>query len=366
MDVWLSISTCLPMFRMHGAFTFYMWPPTSVRLAVTRGSSQLQDLAVCSRISWKCGLLATRVGEASHLRPAGSLEPSQPSDILGTALQEAHPSISHVSPDVTPSHSRPGFQCCASGSVSAPPPLPVPGSASLLRPAPLDSARAPNCKRHASCTDRWYCLVQSCPDHCPHCWSSFNATTGHGERHLGGFLEGGLPLDWLEGTGYGVRQFCNQFRGKCPSCWPPLSSPNQAYLRAPALQRHASTRSDPWHTDPLAIFDPLGARDLWSRCLNAALAGVIANTDSRARTDLPSLVIPSPTRGGTSRTRRSTNETRRRCQGFVWNSGIHPKGLPTGTAPRDKCDTRVLTRARRPHSSQGAPTHRGGLHCTHQ
>ena len=166
-----------------------------------------------------------------RLRSPWCINCSQPSDILGTALHGAHPSISQVSPDVTPSHSRSGFQCCASGSVCAPPPLPVPGSASLLRPAPLDSAQAPNSKRHASSADRWYCLVQSCPDHCHHsssCWSSFNATTGHGDRHFGGFLEGGLTLDWLEGAGYGVRQVCNRFRGKCPSCWPPSSSPNHS------------------------------------------------------------------------------------------------------------------------------------------
>ena len=32
---------------------------------------------------------------------------------------------------------------------------------------------------------------------------------------------------------------------------------------------------------------------------------------------LPSLVLPSPSRGGSSRTRRSTNETRRRCQDWL-------------------------------------------------
>ena len=47
---------------------------------------------------------------------------------------------------------------------------------------------------------------------------------------------------------------------------------------------------------------PFGARDLWSTYLNAALAAVIAHRDSRAWSDLlllPSLVIPSPSRGGT-------------------------------------------------------------------
>ena len=48
--------------------------------------------------------------------------------------------------------------------------------------------------------------------------------------------------------------------------------------------------------------------------------------DTRAWLDLlilPSLVLPSPSRGGTSRTRRSTNETRRRCQD--WLNGVRLK-----------------------------------------
>ena len=47
----------------------------------------------------------------------------------------------------------------------------------------------------------------------------------HCDRHLGGFLEGDLPLDWLHNVVYGVcgvcnRILCSRFRGRCPSCWP--------------------------------------------------------------------------------------------------------------------------------------------------
>ena len=83
----------------------------------------------------------------------------------------------------------------------------------------------------------------------------------------------------------------------------------------------------------------LGARDLWSTCLNAALAGVIVDRDSRAWSDLlilPSLVIPSPSRGGTSRTRRSTNETRRRCQDWLNEVRLEPwEPLPKHTPARN-------------------------------
>ena len=67
-------------------------------------------------------------------------------------------------------------------------------------------------------------------------------------------------------------------------------------------------------------------RDLWSGCLNAHLAGVIAHSDTRAWVDflsLPSVVIPSPAHDGTNRTRRSTNETRRHCQD--WPKGVRLK-----------------------------------------
>ena len=152
---------------------------------------------------------------------------------------------------------------------------------------------------------------------------------GHCDRHLGGFLEGDLPLDWLHNVGYGVCGVCNRilssrFRGRCQSCWPAFveSSPRPCSGRPisddfPPLDKVLFSRI------PLRSSVPLGARDLWSRCLNAALAGVITHRDTRAWLDLlilPSLVLPSPSRGGTKRTRRSTNETRRRCQD--WLNGV--------------------------------------------
>ena len=59
--------------------------------------------AICILVSWKCGLLATRVGEASHSGPAVSVEDSVPSmDILRAALQEAHKPGSQMSCDHVP------------------------------------------------------------------------------------------------------------------------------------------------------------------------------------------------------------------------------------------------------------------------
>ena len=54
---------------------------------------------------------------------------------------------------------------------------------------------------------------------------------GHCDRHLGRFLEGDLPLDWLHNVGYGVCGVCNRilssrFRGRCPSCWPAFVESN--------------------------------------------------------------------------------------------------------------------------------------------
>ena len=101
-------------------------------------------------ISWKCGLLATRVGEASRPGPTASLE--------------AHRSMSQVSPEVVPYACAPNLDSSVVSASSIPaPPLSVPGSASLRRPAPMDSAQAPNSKRHASSAGRWHCQVHSCP-----------------------------------------------------------------------------------------------------------------------------------------------------------------------------------------------------------
>ena len=75
-----------------------------------------------------------------------------------------------------------------------------------------------------------------------------------------------------------------------------------------------------WLASRLRLSVPQGARDLWGSCLNAALGGIIARRDSKAWIDfllLPCLVLPSPARGGSSRTRRSTHETRRMVPGLV-------------------------------------------------
>ena len=248
------------------------------------------------------------------------------------ALQEAHQPVSQMCRDqvsyLPESLSRVSLVCL----VPSPPPPPGSVATSLRRPAPQDSAQAPSSKRLASSNGRWYCPVTSCPDHCPlssRGWASFGAMKGHCDRHLGGFLEGDLLMDWPHHVGYGVYGVCNRilstrFRGRCPSCWPAFIESNPQPCSGcpisddfPPLDQVLVSRI------PLRSSVALGARDLWSRCLNSALAGVIAHRDSRAWLDLlilPSLVLPSPSRGGTSRTRRSTNETRRRCQD--WLNGV--------------------------------------------
>ena len=144
-----------------------------------------EDL-VCKTVSWKRGLLATRVGEASHPGPAAtSAESAQHSDILGAALQEAHPPVFQVSHDQVPYVPESVSRASLIGSAPSPPPPPGSVATSLRRPAPQDSAQAPSSKRHASSNGRWYCLVPSCPDHCPHSsrgWASFCAMKGHQEQ----------------------------------------------------------------------------------------------------------------------------------------------------------------------------------------
>ena len=233
-------------------------------------------------------------------------------------------------------------------------PPPVPGSTSPRRPVPRDSTQPPLPKRRVAVPGRWYCPVASCPDHCPvssRGWASFSAMKGHCDRHLGGFLEGDLPLDWLQEVGYGVCEVCNRilslkYRGRCPSCWPAFvsSQPRPTSGRPlpddmPPLDLVLTTRIQ------LRTSVPRGARDAWGTCLNTALAGVIAHRDSRAWSDLlmlPSLVLPSPSRGGSSRTRRSTNETRRRCQD--WLNGVR---LELWDPPR-KMSARTQTPDRKP------------------
>ena len=64
------------------------------------------DLPTWLVTSWKRGLLATRVGEASH---------PGPSDILGAALWEGNPNNDQASPDST---------CCAQEVVNNASPVP--------------------------------------------------------------------------------------------------------------------------------------------------------------------------------------------------------------------------------------------------
>ena len=257
MDVWLSISTCLPMFRMHGAFTFYMWPPTSVRLAVTRGSSQLQDLPVCSRISWKCGLLVTCVSDASHLGPAASLEASQPSDILGTALQEAHPSISHVSPDVLPIRFPVLCKWFCFRSAAASCPSLVQRHSCVRLPWTLPRLRTPNDTPPLRTVGTVWSTVVLTTVTIP---AGAGALSPRRQATAiaisAGSWKAAFRSTGSKGQGMVYARFATSFSENARLAGRLRRVPITAYLRAPALQRHASTQSDPWHKDPLAIFDP--------------------------------------------------------------------------------------------------------------
>ena len=193
-------------------------------------------------------------------------------------------------------------------------PAPVHSLTALQSPVLLGSSQSPVSERRAPFSGRLYCPVQSCPDHCPltsRGWSSFNVMKGHCDRHLGGYLDGELLLEWLQSVGYGICEVCNRilssrYRGRCPSCWPAFveSQPRPVSGRPltehmPSLDKVLGMRIR------LRPSVPLGARDLWSTCLNTALGGIVAHMDTWAWIDfliLPSLVIPSPTRGGTSLT----------------------------------------------------------------
>ena len=97
-----------------------------------------------------------------------------------------------------------------------------------------------------------------------------------------------LPLEWLLSVGYGVCGVCRRIRStgsrrRCTSCWPAFmeSQPQPCSGRPlsddlPPLDQVLVTRS------LLRSSVPLGAKDLWSRCLKAALAGVIDHRDTRA------------------------------------------------------------------------------------
>ena len=79
---------------------------------VTRGSSQLQNLPVCAMISWKCGLLATRVGKGARVsclrRRRGPWEPTfcrrfevvAESPLIPTGTSSSFPMVTSVFPRV--------------------------------------------------------------------------------------------------------------------------------------------------------------------------------------------------------------------------------------------------------------------------
>ena len=168
---------------------------------------------------------------------------------------------------------------------------------------------------------------------------------GHCDRHLGDELH----LDWLREVGYGVCEVCNRilstkFRGRCPSCWPAFVSSRPRPISGrplpddmPPLDLVLTTRVH------LRTSVPRSAKNAWSTCLNTALAGIIAHRDTRAWTDfliLPSLVLPSPSSGGSSRTRRSTNETRRRCQDWLNGVGLELWDPPWKSSSRTPASER--------------------------
>ena len=189
---------------------------SQTRIMASWIASRYQD-SICTLLNWKCGLPATRVGEASHSGPAVNADDSsQLMDIMGAALQEAHQPGSQMSCDQVCYTSDSASHAPLVGLASSPLPPPRSVTSSVRRPAPPDSSQAPCSKRLASSHGRWYCPVTSCPDHCPlssRGWASFSAMKGHCDRHLGGFLAGDLPLDWLHKVGY---EFAGSASASCP------------------------------------------------------------------------------------------------------------------------------------------------------
>ena len=112
---------------------------------------------------------------------------------------------------------------------------------------------------------------------------------------LGKLLGCNVLLEWLQSVGCGGCEVCNRILssshcGGCPSCWLAYIDSLLRPVNMPPLDQVLTTRIC------LRPSVSCGARDLWSICLNAALAGIIAHRDSRAWIDffiLPFLVIPS-------------------------------------------------------------------------
>ena len=144
----------------------------------------------------------------------------------------------------------------------------------------------------------------------------------HCDRHLGGFLEGDLPLYWLDGVRCGVREVCSRilstrFRGRCPSCWPAFV----ASQPQPTSGRPLSENVPPLRQ----IF----GTQIRPRSLKVSQPGPRRGHRPQGH---PSLVLPCTKRGGTSRTGRSTNETRRRCRDCLelWDPSSPPTSYNTG------------------------------------
>ena len=107
---------------------------TTLRQLTASGPLELLALLV---ISWHCGFLGTRVGEASHPGPP---------DILGAALSEANPHTNQEVPVTINSSSEPTHTILpTSPSIPMPPDpgslAPTPGSTSPRRPVPHNSAQ---------------------------------------------------------------------------------------------------------------------------------------------------------------------------------------------------------------------------------
>ena len=222
-----------------------------------------QDLSCPQVTSWQCGFWVLELAKL----PILGLLTFWP----GPGLSGRHSLFTCCPPRFWPV---PSVAVAPPGSC---PPPPSANFATLRRPVPQDFSQTPLSERRAPSSGRWYCPVQSCPDHCSLAsrgWSSFVAMKGHFDRHLGGYLDGELPLGWLQSVGYGVCEVCNRIlssrcRGRCPSCWPTFI----ASLPRPVTGRPLSEDMPPLDQVlsarvRLRSSVPRGARDLWGTCLN--------------------------------------------------------------------------------------------------
>ena len=215
---WGQVCLCL---RSSVARAGYLFPPPLVWFDLCVGRFW-EVSAPWLRVvdSLQGGRQFSRPPPSSRPGPAAPLEASQPVDIFGAALQEAHLSSSHVAqffPMVVPLACGPNQDSISvpAGSVPAPP-LSVLCTTPLRRRAADGSAQAQNSKRHASSRGRWYCPVPSCPAHCSHSnrgWSSSNAMKGH-SRSTG---SKGWDTVCVRSA---IGSFPPASAGGCPSCSP--------------------------------------------------------------------------------------------------------------------------------------------------